>query len=68
MKEQQVNALLADLASRVPWAIVGFTPQLAAAWKKNKDEVIAAVEERKKELMASQDKGAEPAEPAEPTA
>jgi hypothetical protein len=46
MKEQAVNEMLADLATRVPWVLFGFTKDLEKAWQKDPAGVIAAVDTR----------------------
>src|SRR5262249_55006975 len=46
MKEKAVNELLADLGSRVPWAIFGFDQKLEQAWRKDPLGVVAAVDTR----------------------
>ncbi len=46
MKEKAVNEMLADLATRVPWALFGFTQDLEKAWQKDPAGVIAAVDSR----------------------
>src|SRR4051794_21801857 len=46
MKEKAVNEMLADLTTRVPWALFGFTQDLEKAWRKDPTGVIAAVDSR----------------------
>jgi autotransporter translocation and assembly factor TamB len=46
MKEKPVNEMLADLTTRVPWALFGFTQDLEKAWRKDPEDVIAAVDSR----------------------
>jgi hypothetical protein len=46
MKENAVNEMLADLTSRVPWVLFGFTQDLEKAWRKDAAGVIAAVDSR----------------------
>ena len=46
MKEKVVNELLAELASRVPWAIFGFDQKLDQTWRKAPQDLIAAVDSR----------------------
>lgn len=46
MKEKAVNEMLADLATRVPWILFGFTQDLEKTWRKDPASVIAAVDTR----------------------
>jgi hypothetical protein len=46
MKEKPVNEMLADLTTRIPWALFGFTQDLEKAWRKDPEDVIAAVDSR----------------------
>jgi hypothetical protein len=48
----QVDGLLRELNARVPWAFIGFTAQLQAAWKKNRKQVLDEVEARKRKATA----------------
>ena len=52
MKEDVVNQLMMDLASRVPWALFGFDKNLEQAWRKNPQSVIAAVDARYQQYKA----------------
>jgi len=46
MKQKVVDEMLADMASRVPWAIFGFSQDLEKAWRKDPAGVIASVDAR----------------------
>jgi hypothetical protein len=46
MKEKPVNEMLADLTTRIPWALFGFTQDLEKAWRKDPEGVIAVVDSR----------------------
>lgn len=46
MKEKAVGELLMEMANRVPWALFGFDQKLEQAWRKNPQDVIAAVDAR----------------------
>ncbi|HEV3219340.1 MAG TPA: DUF6709 family protein [Candidatus Acidoferrales bacterium] len=48
--EKKVDALMADLIQRTPWAAFGYSPELVAAWKKNHAGFVAAVDDRKLRL------------------
>jgi hypothetical protein len=53
MPEKRTNELLAELATRVPWAIYGYQKELDAAWTKDPASVIALVNSRYEQLKAS---------------
>jgi len=46
MKEKAVNEMLAELTTRLPWVLFGFTKDLEKAWQKDPAGVIAAVDSR----------------------
>jgi hypothetical protein len=48
-KTEQVDELLAAISAAAPHALFGFDEQLAAIWQKNKAEVIAAADERRRQ-------------------
>ncbi len=48
MKEAAVQALLQNLAARVPWAIYGFDKGVEAAWQKDPAGFVAVIDERRK--------------------
>jgi len=50
MKEEKTTLLLNELASRVPWAIFGFSQQSEIAWRKAPSEFINTVEGRRREF------------------
>lgn len=52
MKEQAVNALLGDLAARVPWALFGFDQNLESSWRKEPLKVISTVDSRYQQYKA----------------
>jgi hypothetical protein len=49
---KKVDALIAELNQRVPWAIFGFNEELRTIWNKNHPAFLAAVEDRKQKLRA----------------
>jgi hypothetical protein len=51
--EARTNQLLEHVTRRAPWAIGGWSQDLAAAWKSNRASVVAAVDERRKKLAAA---------------
>ena len=52
LNQAQVDGLLGELKTRVPWAIIGFNKDLQTAWQKNRKSVLATVEQRKQQLTA----------------
>jgi hypothetical protein len=52
MKEQAVNTLLGDLATRVPWALFGFDQNLERNWRKTPAQVISTVDSRYQQYKA----------------
>jgi hypothetical protein len=52
MSQKKVEALLAEMAARVPWAIYGFNAELDNAWKKDPGGFAAAVDARRQQLAA----------------
>jgi hypothetical protein len=48
LKAEKVDALVAEVATRVPWAITGYDQETLKAWRNNKTRLIASVEERKR--------------------
>jgi hypothetical protein len=47
LRKNAVPELLAAVAARVPWAIVGFSVELAKAWRKNSETVISMADARR---------------------
>jgi hypothetical protein len=47
---REVEQLLAELRTRLPWVIVGFEAELLARWQKDPKEAFADVQERKRQL------------------
>ena len=45
LTQDQVNTLLQELGSRVPWAIIGFGGNWQKAWAKKRSDVLAQVAE-----------------------
>lgn len=52
MPQKKTDQLLADLAARVPWAIFGYSKDIAAAWQKDPDGFVATVDSRRQKLAA----------------
>lgn len=52
LKQKNVDALLLQLASRVPWAVYGFNADLDNLWKKDPGSFIAAVDSRREQPVA----------------
>jgi len=51
LKNEQVDQLLGAIAAANPHALVGFDEQLEAIWLKNKADLIAAVDERRRKQV-----------------
>jgi hypothetical protein len=51
-KTEQVDELLSAIGGAVPEALIGFDEQLDRIWLKNKQEVIAAVDQRRRQRMS----------------
>ena len=49
-KEQSTDEMLRAIAGRAPWAVMGFSNELAQTWQKDREEFLAAVERRKAEI------------------
>jgi hypothetical protein len=50
-KEQKVNELLTFVQQRAPWAIYGYSDQLAATFNTHRKDVAGSVEQRRKEWV-----------------
>jgi hypothetical protein len=48
-REKEVDAMLAFAGERAPWALFGYTDELAKLFKQNTPEFCAAIEQRKRE-------------------
>ena len=53
-KEARVNELLAFAQQRAPWAVFGYSDQLAGIWNKTQNEFLRQVEVRRQEWQAKQ--------------
>jgi uncharacterized protein DUF6709 len=53
-KEKKVHELLAFVQQRAPWAMYGWSAQLAAAFNKNRQEFTRSVEQRRQEWAQKQ--------------
>lgn len=51
-KEKAVDEMLAAVANRSPWAINGFSADLEKAWKKERQNLVAAVDQRRQQPTA----------------
>ena len=49
--EAKVNELLMSVATKAPWAITGFTTEAETLWRKNRDAMIQAVNQRRSAVM-----------------
>ncbi|HKC38893.1 MAG TPA: DUF6709 family protein, partial [Gemmatimonadales bacterium] len=48
-KEKRVDEILAFSAQRAPWAVLGYSAELATIFNKKVDEFAGAVEQRRRE-------------------
>jgi hypothetical protein len=53
-KEQAMQDTLQAVYSHAPWAIVGYKTEIEKAWKSNRQSVLAAVEQRRSEVLQKQ--------------
>ena len=53
-KEARVNEVLHLVQQRAPWAVIGYSADLAGIWKKQQDEFLRQVEQRRQEWQAKQ--------------
>jgi hypothetical protein len=51
--QKKVDELLQDVATRAPWAVVGFSAEIQQLWTKQNRDFCAAVEERRQKLRAT---------------
>lgn len=51
-KEKAVDEILAAVASRSPWGIHGFSADIEKAWKKERQNLVAAVDQRRQQAAA----------------
>ncbi len=49
LRKQLVPKLLAAVAARVPWSLVGYNIELGKTWRKNPEAVIAAADTRRQQ-------------------
>jgi len=52
LSQKMTDALLADLGARVPWAFIGYSADLAKAWRKDPAGIVAAVDSRYQQFIA----------------
>jgi hypothetical protein len=52
-KEQAVQALLVKIGQKAPWVVLGFNAGLENLYKKQRDQFLAAVDQRKAALKAA---------------
>jgi hypothetical protein len=50
LSQKKVDALMAELLQRAPWAVFGYSAELAALWKKDHAGFVATVDERRQIL------------------
>lgn len=58
-KEARTNDVLEMLMAAAPWVIAGFDPNIEKAWKKQRAELIAAVEQRRQQAMNTHPAGSD---------
>jgi hypothetical protein len=64
MKELAVDNLIGALEERAPWVVIGWSAELERAWNKQPAEVIAFVDQRRREPVAAAPVEAAPQAPA----
>jgi hypothetical protein len=52
-KEDVVNEMLNATVQRAPWALAGHNPEIEKAWKSNRASVLAAVDQRRQQVLAT---------------
>jgi hypothetical protein len=52
-KENVIDETLDAIAGKVPWAIIGYDDQLEKAWRKDRQNMIGAVEQRRRQLAVA---------------
>lgn len=52
-KEARTNEVLEMIMAAAPWVIAGFDSNIEQAWKKQRPELIAAVEQRRQQAISS---------------
>lgn len=53
-KEDTINNILTSVATRAPWAILGYTDEIKAAWEQDRQQILSAVQQRKTQLRQAQ--------------
>lgn len=61
LRQRETDALLAELAARVPWAFFGYSNDLAVAWQKDPAGVVSAVDSRYRQFSAKSSATTNPA-------
>jgi len=54
MADKEIDALLREIHSRVPWIRLGYTSELHRNWQKNRDTIIAEVDQKMQAYLAQQ--------------
>lgn len=54
MADKDIDALLKEIYSRVPWIKLGYTNELYRNWQKNRDTIIAEVNQKMQAYLAQQ--------------
>ena len=52
MSQKKTDQFLADLATRVPWAIFGYSKEIETAWQKDPGGFVATVDSRHEQLAS----------------
>jgi hypothetical protein len=47
LKQQEAQALLTEIARRVPWVIAGYSPEIEKIWRSSPGQLVQAVAERR---------------------
>ncbi|MGV3605579.1 MAG: hypothetical protein ACO1RA_04160 [Planctomycetaceae bacterium] len=54
MADKEIDALLREIHSRVPWIKLGYNSELYRNWQKNRDTIIAEVDQKMQAYLAQQ--------------
>jgi hypothetical protein len=51
-KEPQVDTMLQGILGRIPWILAGYSDDIKQAWNRDRQQLVAAVEQRKAQFEA----------------
>jgi hypothetical protein len=53
-RQKKIDAMIAAVLQRAPWAIVGYNPAVESAWRNNREGFIRTVDERRAQVTRPQ--------------